>query len=130
MSKPEPPNFSHRDFVTVFADLDDGAVADNATECLIDLVNAVREANRKGSITITISAEPEGRQVTLDAKVTVKMPSKETNATVFYATDDGQLTRNDPKQTALDLRDPIGEAMRDDKPLRRPRASKDVGDDD
>lgn len=90
-----------RDFQDILTDLDDGHVHEELTRVLRDVVRGVREANAAGSITLKISLKPEGRQFVVNADVTSKIPTRKPSASVFFATDDGDLRKDDPKQVPL-----------------------------
>lgn len=86
-----------------------------AGECLIELseglralTKAVRANGKKGSMTLTISIEPinraGGSAVGVTDVVAVKAPQMEREIGVFFANEDGSLTRNDPRQRELPLR--------------------------
>lgn len=70
---------------------------------LKEVVAAVAANNGKGEITITLSLSPNGEgQVVAKAKVKAKKPMPDVGDAIFYATDDGELERQDPKQRDME----------------------------
>lgn len=100
-----------------------------ASIALQDVVQAVVETGKKGSVTITVAVEPmkgaEDGTLMLTVNVAEKIPTEPVKAAVFYADDDGNLTRNDPRQLSFDsLREvgqPAGE-LREAPAKAEPRA--------
>lgn len=90
-----------RDFQDILTDLDDGAVHERLTAKLRDVVNAVREAKLSGSLTLKITITPEGRQFIVNPKITANIPTAKTGITMFFADEDGDLRKDDPKQVPL-----------------------------
>jgi hypothetical protein len=97
-----------RPFAEVLSELNHGVVADEMATKLAELVSAVKETGRKGSLKLTIEVAPfPGNSTVL--KVTgaadLRAPKGETAAGIFYFDDGGNLSRNDPSQPTLPLRD-------------------------
>lgn len=90
-----------RDFKDIIGDLDGGSVVEEATHQLRQVVRAARVAGKKGTLTLKIDVEPDGRQFVINAKVDAKLPVPAPAMTVFFADDDGDLTKSDPKQEPL-----------------------------
>jgi hypothetical protein len=84
-----------------------GASHTKASEALQEVVNAVVDTGKKGSVVLTVSLEPmkQADEGTLLVTVNVvsKAPQEPACAAVFYADDAGNLTRKDPRQLALEL---------------------------
>lgn len=94
---------SGKQFNQVFAELRGGLVQKQASDHLQELVKRVKDSGRKGSITITLSIEPHGKdnmEAYVYAKVTSKLPPAPeiADASVFFATDKGDLLRDHPDQ--------------------------------
>lgn len=76
-----------------------------------DLLTAVQEHGRKGSLTVKILVEPpkghvDGAPVMVSVESEVKAPKAVPPPSLYYVDDDGRPTRNDPRQTAaFDVRD-------------------------
>lgn len=74
-----------------------------------DLLAAVAEHGRKGALTITVSVEPpkgsvDGGPLTIGIESAVKAPKASAPPAIYFVDHDGNPTRNDPRQMALDLR--------------------------
>lgn len=75
-----------------------------------ELLGAVAEQGRKGSMTITVVVEPpkgavDGGPVTIAVGSTVKPPRASAPPAIYFVDPDGNPTRNDPRQLAFDVRD-------------------------
>lgn len=93
-----------RPFAAVLGDIQHGAVADLASSQLADLVQQVSHVGRKGTLTLTVDVAPftgGGNTVQLTARTSVKEPKHDPHAAVFFYSDTGALSRNDPNQPAL-----------------------------
>lgn len=97
---------------TVLQQIAKGAAHQKLSEELADLVVAVGEFQKKGTLTITISVEPTKGTETLTVSAThaVKAPQA-TEASIFFFDESGNLTRHDPRQTEAPLRE-VGVARR------------------
>lgn len=96
-----------RPFADFLAEHNNGHGHRKASTSLQDVVNAVVETGKKGSVTVTVNVEPmksaDDGTLLLTVNVTEKIPAEPTKAAVFYADDDGNLTRSDPRQPQLDF---------------------------
>ncbi|MGO2111716.1 MAG: hypothetical protein ACTH31_08890 [Pseudoclavibacter sp.] len=73
---------------------------------LADLVAAVVETGKKGTITLALNVAPfEGSTDTLvvSDRLTVKRPEVEQKPSILYPTPDGDLRRSDPNQPEFEL---------------------------
>jgi hypothetical protein len=98
-AKKEVPQLAH-----VLAQINHGALADEAAAQLADLVQEVSHIGRKGVLTIKIEVAPftgGGDTIRLSGKVTVTPPAHDPHAGVFFFDEDGALTRNDPRMNTL-----------------------------
>lgn len=88
-----------------------GRFAELCSSKLTDVVKAVAQLNKPGSITIQLKLKPntEG-QVRLSGTVKVSSPHPDVGEAIFYVTEDGELERSDPKQT--DIEDQIRKTMK------------------
>lgn len=86
-----------------------GMLDSEVTEMLAELVKAVRDTGKKGSLTLTINVSMLNRRDENAMKITPniksKLPVLERADTIMYSTYDGALLRNDPDQPSLDLRE-------------------------
>lgn len=92
-------------FTDTLLDIRDGDVVHELTEQLRDIVQRVRETGRPGSLTLTIKvknvSKGAGGALMLEDDIKVKLPVAEKGTTLLFATEDGQLQRNDPRQPRL-----------------------------
>ena len=89
-----------------------GATHDDLSDALQELVAAVVSEGRAGKMTITIAVKPMGREsgaldVSAETKVTAPKPAP--GSSVFFASPENNLVRQDPRQTTMELRE-IGPA--------------------
>lgn len=78
-----------------------GAAHDDLSVALNDLLSAVRAHNKGGSLTLTLKVEPlkdNPEVVTILDDIKVKAPQQKRKPSVFYVTDDGNPSREDPNQ--------------------------------
>ena len=97
--KKEVPQIAH-----VLAQINHGALADEAAAMLADLVQEVTHIGRKGKLTLTIQVAPftgNNDTVQLSGKAVVTPPAHDPHAGVFFFTGDGALSRNDPRMNTL-----------------------------
>lgn len=93
-----------RPFADVLSEVNKGVVADDAAQKLAELVAAVRETGKPGSMTVTVKIEPfKGNEdiVKVSGQVALKAPKAEMPASIFYPDDSGNLSRNDPNTLPL-----------------------------
>lgn len=97
-----------RPFTDTLRDLRGGVLMDELSEGLNKVVSAVRDTGKVGSLTLTIKVKPasKGNLDTMFLEDTLKIvaPENDKGATVFFATPEGNLQRNDPRQTSLELK--------------------------
>lgn len=77
------------------------------SEQLQQLVQAVTEHGKNGSLTLVVHVKPAGNGVNLlvSDDVKVKAPQPERPVALFFADDEGNLSRRDPRQPELPLRE-------------------------
>lgn len=93
-----------RPFADVLSEVNRGVVADEAATKLAELVTAVKETGRKGSLKITIEVAPfsgNDEIVKVSGSVDLRAPRAEAPASIFYPDDSGNLSRNDPNALPL-----------------------------
>lgn len=95
-------------FPETILQMNNGATVSELSDALERLVAAVRSAGKSGSLTLTIKVAPASKGTTnvlmVETQVKTKLPEADRGMTVFYATEDNKLVRNDPKQQMLNLR--------------------------
>ncbi|QXO13141.1 hypothetical protein QLQ78_gp44 [Gordonia phage Jojo24] len=80
-----------------------GRAHDEATRKLAQLVTAVKETGKGGSITVQIKVVPDKKidgVVKIEDKVTASIPFDQSTS-MWFTDDAGKLHRNDPKQAPL-----------------------------
>lgn len=79
-----------------------GNTANELDEALRALTKAVQDREKPGSITLTITLKPgKGGQIELYDEFKVKAPKEERSSTIMFATTEGFLSRQDPRQRQL-----------------------------
>ncbi|WGG48952.1 hypothetical protein [Rugamonas sp. DEMB1] len=101
---------SNKAFSIFLQDMRDGRTHTELTKCLDELLAAVKNTGKGGSLSVEIKIKPASRgqdvdKVVITDKVSIKVPSPERGDDFYWLTDDHELSRNHPKQTTLDLRD-------------------------
>jgi hypothetical protein len=95
-------------FQETILQVNNGAALAELSDALAKLVAAVRQTGKKGSLTLTLRVTPASKAssdvLLVEAEVKARVPEQERGSTIFYATDNNLLVRNDPKQQMLPLR--------------------------
>ena len=84
-----------------------GVTHDELSDKLQELVAAVTEEGKSGTLTLTINVKPLGKNDGLEvgADVKIKPPKPTVGVSIFFASPDNNLVRQDPRQTAMELRE-------------------------
>lgn len=84
-----------------------GVTHDELADALNALVTAVSEENKAGSLTFTVNIKPMGKSDGLEvsAAINIKPPKKTPGVSIYFATPDNNLTRHDPRQHSMELRE-------------------------
>ena len=100
-----------RPFADLLREHRNGMTHDELSDALRDLVAKVSDENKGGKLTIVISVKPIGKGDGLEVGFEHKLalPKETPGTAVFFATPDNALVRQDPRQTAMELRE-IGPA--------------------
>lgn len=101
---PEDAGGQVRPFAAVFAEINNGRVAAEASRGLQEVAAAVADLRRKGKVVIVLELTPrKGSDTALNvaATVTTTLPKPEPVEDVFFAGTGGVLTRNDPRQPEI-----------------------------
>lgn len=109
-------------FSQQIAHLAKGTLDAELTTSLADLVKAINDHGKKGSISLTLSLKPEVqngevKMISIKADVKVSSPQPQRIGSIFWPTYDGDLLRNDPEQGTLDLKEVDTEPTREAKEL-------------
>lgn len=84
-----------------------GVLVDEASTALADLVNAVMESGKAGELTIKLRLTKASRgsgAIVIRDSIAVKRPADDVLETILYATPEGSLLTQDPRQQTLDLK--------------------------
>lgn len=96
----------HRPFADWLREQQSGRTHDELTDALAEVVAAVRDTGKKGTLTLQVTVAPFDKTNSAAVMVTdvVKkaVPQPERRRAIFYADDAGNLTRDDPRQPAFE----------------------------
>ena len=95
------PKTQPQDFAAFLAAFSHGAVNEAATEKLRELVEACVENGDKGSLTIKITVDAQGKLAELDASLKLSKPEPRLPGEVFFTAEGGELSREDPRQMRI-----------------------------
>lgn len=90
----------------VLREIRKGRPVEEATTALNDVVRAVDETGKEGSVTIVLKIKPAkhgGPEKTLVCEVSAKKPIADIAPAVFFSNDEGDLHRVDPRQEEMAL---------------------------
>lgn len=106
-----------RPFADVLRDLKQGQVVDEAAVQLQDLVRAVLANGKKGTFALKVEIAPmkgDSNALVVSAQSTITPPKGEPVQAVFFADDDNNLVRDDPRQIPLPGLREVGRAANHD----------------
>lgn len=98
-------------FNIFLTDLNDGQTLAGLTADLAELLQSVKSTGRSGSITLRVKVAPATRggqevdKVTVTAERKLELPKPEAPSDFFWLTDDAEVSRQHPRQHALELRE-------------------------
>lgn len=85
----------------------DGKLSIELDASCADVIAAVQATGKKGEVVLKLVFEPvpkgEPHMMFVSDTVTIKIPKLARSATMFYATEEGGLTRRDPRQPELSM---------------------------
>jgi hypothetical protein len=85
-------------FPVTLAAVRKGALVNELTEKLAEVVAAVMQFEKPGELKLVLKVKPENAEmVIISDELTVKAPEADRPPTWFFATDDGGLTRDRPE---------------------------------
>ena len=98
---------SARPFMDLLREHRNGSTHDELSDALQALVAAVSDAGKSGKLVLTIAVKPAGNSGALEVAAEIKStPPKATpGVSIFFASPDNNLVRQDPRQAALELRE-------------------------
>jgi len=95
-----------RPFADWLRDQSRGKTHEELSEALRDLVAKVIDTGKKGSLTLTVSVEPmpnsDGNALVVKDEIKLKLPEFARDASLFFADDDRNLVRQDPRQLTFE----------------------------
>ena len=95
-------------FQETILQMNNGATVAELSDALEKVVAAVRAIGKSGSIALTVKVAPASKGsndvLIVESQVRTKLPEPDRGMTIFYATDENRLVRNDPRQQQLPLR--------------------------
>ena len=102
-----------KSFARLLDEINEGSTHAALTQDMADLLRTVQSTGRAGKLTITLKVAPAVRntsggdidRINLTVDRTLALPKPETPTDFFYLTEDGETTRNHPKQQTLELRE-------------------------
>jgi hypothetical protein len=93
---PTPETLTFAEFMTSFRR---GQLLERADTALNELIDAIRETGSGGALTVKFPFKVnKAGQLECTPEVTLKKPAPTLGAGIYYASDDGRLTRRDPNQ--------------------------------
>lgn len=104
-----PDDRQIRPFADWLRDQRNGRTHDDLSDALNELVEAVQEHGKSGTLTFVVKVKPAGRgdhgTVLVSDDVKLKAPVGDRPETVFFADNDHNLVRHNPAQPSLPLRE-------------------------
>lgn len=98
-------------FAAFLQDLRDGRAHSELSAGLAELLAAVKDTGKGGTLTLKVKVKPGARgkdvdKVIITDTVTVDAPKPERGEDFFWVTEENELSRKHPRQQSLELRDP------------------------
>ena len=93
-------------FAAWLRDQNSGRLHEELTEQMHDLVEAVRDTGKTGTLTLTVKVGPfrgDVQMLQVEDKVAVKKPAHDRKTALWYPDGKNNLHRSDPRQDALDF---------------------------
>lgn len=95
----------------ILRDIRKGRPVEEATQALADVVRAVDDTGKRGSVTITLEVVPSkhgGPEKTLVCKIKTTKPNADIAPAIFFSDSDGDLHRVDPNQNEMKFEEADG----------------------
>lgn len=96
---------SIRSISEVMAMLQGGTFGEKCSDEMRQLTRLVEETGKPGKLTISFDFKRSAGALSIDAKVTAKVPETKETPDLFWATVEGNLSLQNPNQRNLDLQD-------------------------
>lgn len=102
-----------KSFAQLLNEINEGSTHAALSADMAELLRTVQATGRAGKLTVTVKVVPAVRntsggeidRVNITVDRTLALPKPETPTDFFYLTDDGETTRNHPRQQSLELRE-------------------------
>lgn len=79
-----------------------GEILQEGNDALQDVITAIRQFGGKGKLTLTLNFKMEkGDQISLTPDIKTEKPRRALSTGLYFATEDGGLTRRDPNQAGM-----------------------------
>jgi hypothetical protein len=82
-----------------------GASLAELSEAMQMCIAAVKDTGKAAELKYVVKFTPSGNAIVVTDKVDKKLPGLEREQSIFFATQDNMLTRSDPGQRELELRE-------------------------
>src|ERR1700752_2952598 len=80
-----------------------GELHDELTDAINEVVTKVSNTQKAGKITLTLAFKAgKGGQIEIADELKVVLPKEEKGSTIMFATTEGNLTRQDPRQQTFE----------------------------
>ena len=107
---------SKKTFAEILSDLRYGTLHDDLTESMQELVSACVDTGKVGRLTLTINVKPgKSGELVITDDIKKKVPELDKGSSIMWATPEGNLTRQDPRQMTIEGVKVIGQ---DERPLK------------
>lgn len=84
--------------------LQEGLYLDRCSDKLADLVKGVDETGKSGKLVLTLELKKSSGAISITAHVKASTPEPKPDSDLLWPTVEGNLTRDNPKQQQLELR--------------------------
>jgi hypothetical protein len=92
-----------RPFADTLTALRRGELVDELAEALNELTTACADTGKVGTLTVSIKLKPgSAGQIEVTDEVKLKMPTPNKSSTLMFATPEGNLQRDDPRQMSIE----------------------------
>lgn len=107
--KPDPAERGRTPFAKFIQEQRQGALHAELSDSLAELAEAVRGLEKKGTLTLKITATPskDGSTIIISDEVKLTVPQPARGAGIFFVDMDGNISRDNPNQQRL----PLAEAV-------------------
>jgi len=89
------------DFAAFVTDIDHGSAHKQLSEKLGELVAAVQDVGKPGTMTVKFNIKKESGVAIVSVECVTKLPDHPMNGAMFWFGDKGKLLRDDPRQLKL-----------------------------